>query len=83
MSDVVPWLLKAFVLSRENPSLFQEVCRLLACIFLLSTVDSSIQLPLCSQGCAFSLDHWAAYFHQLSVGIISIAIILLPYKAAQ
>ncbi|KAL6633464.1 hypothetical protein ACP70R_026135 [Stipagrostis hirtigluma subsp. patula] len=68
MSNVVPWLLKAFVLSRESPSLFQEVCRLLACIFLLSTVDSSIQLPLCSHGSALSLDHWAAYFHQMSVG---------------
>ncbi|XP_062221862.1 separase [Phragmites australis] len=68
LSDVVPWLLKAFVLSRESPSLFQEVCRLLACIFLLSTVDSSIQLPLFSEGSALSLDHWAAYFHQISVG---------------
>ncbi|KAL6912053.1 hypothetical protein ACP4OV_000858 [Aristida adscensionis] len=68
MSDVVPWLLKAFVLSRENPSLFQEVCRLLACIFLLSTVESSIQLPSCTQDSALSLDHWAAYFHQMSVG---------------
>uniref|UniRef100_A0A0D9VLJ6 separase n=1 Tax=Leersia perrieri TaxID=77586 RepID=A0A0D9VLJ6_9ORYZ len=29
MSDVVPWLLKAFVLSRENPSIFQEA----TCIF--------------------------------------------------
>jgi separase len=26
MSDVVSWLLKAFVLSRESPSLLQEVC---------------------------------------------------------
>uniref|UniRef100_A0A0E0GDD4 separase n=1 Tax=Oryza nivara TaxID=4536 RepID=A0A0E0GDD4_ORYNI len=67
MSDVVPWLLKAFVLSRENPSLFQEVCRLLACIFLLATIDSTAQLPLYSSG-SLSLNHWAAYFHQNSVG---------------
>ncbi|XP_072151631.1 separase isoform X3 [Setaria viridis] len=67
LSDVVPWLLKAFVLSRESPSLFQEVCKLIACIFLLSTRDSSIQWPLCSQG-SLTLNHWAAYFHQISVG---------------
>ncbi|KAG8072566.1 hypothetical protein GUJ93_ZPchr0006g41913 [Zizania palustris] len=67
MSDVVPWLLKAFVLSRESPSLFQEVCRLLACIFLLATIDSTAQLPLYSKG-TLSLNHWAAYFHQNSVG---------------
>ncbi|KAF8730257.1 hypothetical protein HU200_017239 [Digitaria exilis] len=68
ISDVVPWLLKAFVLSRECPSLFQEVCKLLACTFVLSTTDSSIHLPLCSKEKGFSLNHWAAYFHQMSVG---------------
>ncbi|TVU28695.1 hypothetical protein EJB05_20225, partial [Eragrostis curvula] len=67
MSDGVPWLLKAFVLSRESPLLLQQVCRLLACIFLLSTVDASIQLPLFSKG-SLSLNHWVAYFHQISVG---------------
>uniref|UniRef100_J3LHH6 separase n=1 Tax=Oryza brachyantha TaxID=4533 RepID=J3LHH6_ORYBR len=67
MPDVVPWLLRAFVLSRENPLLFQEVCRLLACIFLLATIDSTAQLPLYSNG-SLSLSHWAAYFHQSSVG---------------
>ncbi|CAM0943846.1 unnamed protein product [Alopecurus aequalis] len=67
MSDVVSWLLKAFVLSGESPSLLQEVCRLLACIFLLSTIDSTVQLPLYSKG-SLSLNHWAAYFHQTSVG---------------
>ncbi|AQK56302.1 Separase [Zea mays] len=68
MADVVPWLLKAFVLSRESPSLVQEVCKLLACIFLLSTTDSSIQLPLGSHKESLSLNHWATYFHQVSVG---------------
>ncbi|EMS65712.1 Separin [Triticum urartu] len=67
MSDVVSWLLKAFVLSGESPSLLQEVCRLLTCIFLLSTIDSTVQLPLYSKG-SLSLNHWAAYFHQTSVG---------------
>lgn len=67
MSDVVSWLLKAFVLSGESPSLLQEVCRLLTCIFLLSTADSTVQLPLYSKG-SLSLNHWAAYFHQTSVG---------------
>ncbi|KAG0532378.1 hypothetical protein BDA96_04G103300 [Sorghum bicolor] len=68
MADVVHWLLKAYVLSRECPSLVQEVCKLLACIFLLSTTDSSIQLPLGSHKDSLSLNHWAAYFHQVSVG---------------
>ncbi|KAK1697147.1 hypothetical protein QYE76_013844 [Lolium multiflorum] len=67
MSDVVSWLLKAFVLSGESPSLLQEVCRLLTCIFLLSAIDSTVQLPLYSKG-SLSLNHWAAYFHQNSVG---------------
>ncbi|XP_044951659.1 separase [Hordeum vulgare subsp. vulgare] len=67
MADVVSWLLKAFVLSQESPSLFQEVCRLLTCIFLLSTIDSTVQLPSYSKG-SLSLNHWAAYFHQASVG---------------
>jgi separase len=67
MSDVVTWLLKAFVLSRESPSLCQEICKLLACTFLLSTTGSSIHLPLYSQE-SLSLSHWAAYFHQMSVG---------------
>ncbi|CAL4967209.1 unnamed protein product [Urochloa decumbens] len=68
ISDVVPWLLKAFVLSRESPSLCQEVCKLLACTLLLSTIDSSIHLPLCSEKESLSLNRWAAYFHQMSVG---------------
>ncbi|CAL5019775.1 unnamed protein product [Urochloa decumbens] len=68
ISDVVPWLLKAFVLSREGPSLCQEVCKLLACTLLLSTIDSSIHLPLCSEKESLSLNRWAAYFHQMSVG---------------
>ncbi|PVH67030.1 hypothetical protein PAHAL_1G413900 [Panicum hallii] len=67
MSDVVTWLLKAFVLSRESPSLCQEICKLLACTFLLSMTGSSIHLPLYSQE-SLSLSHWAAYFHQMSVG---------------
>jgi separase len=101
MSDVVSWLLKAFVLSGESPSLLQEVfdpsvmcscnfkclvrisilpfcelllktpllqvCRLLTCIFLLSAIDSTVRLPLYFKG-SLSLNHWAAYFHQNSVG---------------
>nr|TKW23443.1 hypothetical protein SEVIR_4G292500v2 [Setaria viridis] len=71
MSCVVPWLLKAFVLSRESPSLFQKVCRLLACVFLLSKVNSSIQLPLWFQKSTLSVDGWVAYFHQISIGSLS------------
>ena len=38
MADVVHWLLKAFVLSRESPSLVQEVCYvMLSCAIVLWT----------------------------------------------
>jgi separase len=39
MADVVPWLLKAFVLSRESPSLVQEVRYvMLSCAIVLWTI---------------------------------------------
>ncbi|KAJ8471851.1 hypothetical protein OPV22_026194 [Ensete ventricosum] len=67
MSTVLRWLLRAFILCQESPLLFQKVSRLLSSIFLLTTLDSSISLPLQTEN-SISLNHWAAYFHQVSVG---------------
>lgn len=122
MPDVVPWLLKAFILSRELPLLFQkvldffsplfpflakellrvniqllnvfiftcfrmtellpilyrkwlninpiflmQVSKLLASILLISTVDGSVSIPFSTDG-LLSISHWAAYFHQASLG---------------
>ncbi|XP_058089660.1 separase [Magnolia sinica] len=67
ISRIVPWLLQAFVLCRELPALIQKVSRLLATIFLLSTLCESFSLPLYT-GKALSANHWAAYFHQASLG---------------
>ncbi|KAF3339525.1 separase [Carex littledalei] len=44
--DVLTWLLRAFIFSREFPLLLQKVSRLLASTLILSTVDCSIPLPL-------------------------------------
>ncbi|XP_043718262.1 separase-like isoform X1 [Telopea speciosissima] len=67
VSRVVSWLLQAFILCRELPSLFQKVSRLLAAIFLLSTSSGFCSLPVCI-GDTLSVSHWAAYFHQASLG---------------
>ncbi|CAL9041755.1 unnamed protein product [Musa banksii] len=67
MSTVLRWLLRAFILCQESPLLFQKVSRLLSSIFLLTTLDGSISLPLQTEN-SISLNHWAAYFHQVSVG---------------
>ncbi|XP_020573851.1 separase-like [Phalaenopsis equestris] len=69
MQDIISWLLMAFILCRQIPSLFQKVSRLIASLILLLTVEGSIPPPLCSQG-SLSLSHWAAFFHQASIGSI-------------
>jgi len=58
-------LLVASVLKSELPIAGLQVT---SCIFLLSTTDSSVQLPLGSHKESLSLNHWATYFHQVSVG---------------
>ena len=40
ISDVVTWLLKAFVLSRESPSLCQEVCGVIYSCVLVMTYNA-------------------------------------------
>ncbi|KAL0912981.1 hypothetical protein M5K25_016406 [Dendrobium thyrsiflorum] len=69
MQDIISWLLRAFILCREMPTLFQKVSRLISSLILLSTVDGSIPPPLCSKE-SLSLSHWAAFFHQASIGSI-------------
>ncbi|KAG0485033.1 hypothetical protein HPP92_009112 [Vanilla planifolia] len=69
MHDIISWLLGAFILCREIPILFQKVSELLASLILISSIDGSIPLPLCLQK-SLSLSHWAAFFHQASVGAV-------------
>ncbi|KAJ4768331.1 hypothetical protein LUZ62_078706 [Rhynchospora pubera] len=66
IQDVVAWLLRAFIFSREFPLLLQKVSRLLASTLMLSTVDCSIPLPLHLDK-SLSLSHWTSYFHQASI----------------
>ncbi|KAG0486804.1 hypothetical protein HPP92_008899 [Vanilla planifolia] len=68
-------------LIKENKSVSVELgcsedllfCRikfeLLASLILISSIDGSIPLPLCLQK-SLSLSHWAAFFHQASVGAV-------------
>lgn len=59
-----------FFTSRQFCFLFPfmvQVSRLLSSICLLTTLDGSISLPLQTEN-SISLNHWAAYFHQVSVG---------------
>ncbi|KAJ4962506.1 hypothetical protein NE237_022445 [Protea cynaroides] len=67
ISRVVSWLLQAFILCHDLPSLFQKISRLLAAIFLLSTSAEFCSMPICI-GDTLSVSHWAAYFHQASLG---------------
>ncbi|XP_020517182.1 separase isoform X2 [Amborella trichopoda] len=64
---IVGWLLQAFVGCRELPLLFGKVSRLLAMIHLLSTSVGLYSLPV-HYGKKLSAIHWAAYFHQASLG---------------
>ncbi|PIA27888.1 hypothetical protein AQUCO_07400015v1, partial [Aquilegia coerulea] len=64
---VVSLLLKAFILSREVPFLFQKVSRLLATVSIISTSIEPSCLPL-FPGKALRGSHWTAFFHQASLG---------------
>ncbi|KAF5184255.1 Separase [Thalictrum thalictroides] len=64
---VVSLLLKAFILSREVPFLFQKVSRLLATLSLISTSCEPSCLPL-FPGKTMCGSRWAAFFHQASLG---------------
>ncbi|KAF6164599.1 hypothetical protein GIB67_032827 [Kingdonia uniflora] len=67
ISTIIAWLMQAFVLCRELPSLFQKVSKLLAAIFLLPTSGG----PSFSifRGKTLSTLHWASFFHQASIGV--------------
>ncbi|WOL20055.1 hypothetical protein Cni_G28857 [Canna indica] len=66
MPVIISWLLRAFILCQECPLLFQKVSQLVSSIFLLSTLDCSFSVPVQTE--SLSLNHWAAYFHQASIG---------------
>ncbi|KAL9691962.1 hypothetical protein QQ045_012390 [Rhodiola kirilowii] len=66
-SRIVSLLKLAFVLCREVPNLFQKVSRLLAALHVLSASTELFSLPKSSLK-ALSDSHWAAYFHQASIG---------------
>ncbi|XP_030477632.1 separase isoform X2 [Cannabis sativa] len=62
---IISWLMQAFVLCQEVPILFQKVSRLLSVVFILA---ASGELCSLSSSKAISENHWAAYFHQASLG---------------
>ncbi|XP_050209368.1 separase isoform X2 [Mercurialis annua] len=66
LQKVVSWLMLAFVLCREVPKLFQQVSRLLSCIFIVSSSSEHFSLP--SYCKVLSEGQWASYFHQASLG---------------
>ncbi|KAF9612494.1 hypothetical protein IFM89_000416 [Coptis chinensis] len=67
LPSIISWLLQAFILSREIPLYFQKVSKLLATVFLLSTSTERFHLPL-YPGNTLCGCHWAAFFHQASLG---------------
>ncbi|CAN6476418.1 unnamed protein product [Victoria cruziana] len=67
LETIVSLLLHAFIICREVPLHFQKVSRLLAVIHLISMPGGSFPLPVDTSSC-LSLIHWAAYFHQASIG---------------
>ncbi|CAN6914161.1 unnamed protein product [Brassica oleracea] len=63
---LVSWLTLAFILSREVPTVFQKVSRLLASLYMLSS--SSDEFSFLCDGKELSTSHWVSYFHQASLG---------------
>ncbi|XP_049936932.1 separase isoform X2 [Nymphaea colorata] len=67
LETIVSLLLHAFIICREVPLVFQKVSRLLAVIHLISMPGGPFSLPVDTSS-SLSLIHWAAYFHQASIG---------------
>ncbi|MQM00180.1 hypothetical protein Taro_032908, partial [Colocasia esculenta] len=63
---VLSWLMLAFILAQEIPSLFQQVSRLIATILLLSMSTGNLSLPFFFH--SLNGSQLAAFFHQASVG---------------
>nr|XP_043623197.1 separase [Erigeron canadensis] len=64
---LVSGLRLSFILCREVPKLFQKVSRLLSILYTLAHLNETFS-TLLSSGNAPSECHWAAYFHQASLG---------------
>ncbi|CAN7009465.1 unnamed protein product [Brassica oleracea var. botrytis] len=62
---LVSLLTLAFVLSREDPILCRKISRLLAVLYLVSSIGSEFSLPCDGE---LSLSHWVTYYHQASLG---------------
>ncbi|CAH8325272.1 unnamed protein product [Eruca vesicaria subsp. sativa] len=63
--QLVSWLTLAFVLSRDVPILCRKISRLLAVLYLVSSVRSNFSFPCDGE---LSLSHWVTYYHQASLG---------------
>ncbi|XP_012569077.1 separase isoform X2 [Cicer arietinum] len=64
--DLASWLMVAFVLSREVPIVFQKVSKLLAVMYVVSSLSEQFSLPFV--GKVFDANYWSSYFHQASIG---------------
>ncbi|CAN6831412.1 unnamed protein product [Brassica oleracea] len=62
---LVSLLTLAFVLSREDPILCRKISRLLAVLYLVSSIGSEFSFPCDGE---LSLSHWVTYYHQASLG---------------
>lgn len=67
MSLVLGWLHHAFFICSQTPALFQKVSMLLAILHLPLESGGLYSLPV-RHGNNPSRSHWAAYFHQASLG---------------
>ncbi|CAH8384817.1 unnamed protein product [Eruca vesicaria subsp. sativa] len=63
--QLISWLTLAFVLSRDAPILCRKISRLLAVLYLVSSVRSKFSFPCEGE---LSLSHWVTYYHQASLG---------------
>jgi separase len=66
-SLVLGWLQHAFFICSQMPALFQKVSMLLAILHLPLESGGLFSLPM-RHGSNLSTSHWAAYFHQASLG---------------
>ncbi|KAL1827171.1 separase isoform X3 [Daucus carota subsp. sativus] len=66
ISRIMAWLKLAFLICREVPVLFRKVSRLLAVLYICSSVKI-LSLPS-SHSDTITASQWGSYFHQASLG---------------
>ncbi|XP_074358633.1 separase isoform X1 [Apium graveolens] len=66
IARVMSWLKLAFLICREVPVLFRKVSRLLAVLYICSSVE--ILSLSSSHSDAVTASQWGSYFHQASLG---------------